>query len=288
MTRPFDPRVSPHAGLGRPLLLVSVASALEVPAAVEGGADLVDAKDPESGALGAVTLDVLREIAGAVHGMRPVSAALGDAVTEQKIARAVRQYVEAGAQIVKVGIAGVTTQARAAALLHAAVDGARAGGGRVVAVAYADTATVLPPPAVVDIAAMAGADGVLLDTIDKAGPGLPELIAPGGLRAWVARAHDAGLWASVAGRLTAETLACAWAARADVVGVRGAACDSGRNSTVSCDRVRALRVRLDEVATRVAAARRGDRLEPPRPRSPRGPRAGSTDRPDRRPRLPAA
>jgi HAE1 family hydrophobic/amphiphilic exporter-1 len=63
-------------------LLVSAAGARDARAAVDGGADIVDAKDPSAGAIAAVTLDVFREIADAVAGRRPVTAALGDAVTQ--------------------------------------------------------------------------------------------------------------------------------------------------------------------------------------------------------------
>jgi len=60
-------------------LLVSVAHADEVEAALAGGADIVDAKDPLRGALGAVSPSVLGAIARALGGRRPLSVALGDA-----------------------------------------------------------------------------------------------------------------------------------------------------------------------------------------------------------------
>ena len=66
-------------------LLVSVASAVEASAALEGGADLIDAKDPASGVLTAVSADVFREIHAAVAGARPVTAAAGNAADEETI-----------------------------------------------------------------------------------------------------------------------------------------------------------------------------------------------------------
>src|SRR5216683_2354210 len=155
-------------------LLVSVTCAAEASAALAGGADLIDAKDPQAGALGAVSAEVLREIYAAVAGQRPVTAALGDAGDEAAIERA-------------------------ATLTTAAVRGASAvsdGNGGVVAVAYADAdrAASLAPTDLVKIAARAGARGLLLDTADKVGPGLRGLIAPGEIAAWVAEAHDAGLF----------------------------------------------------------------------------------------------
>src|SRR5918996_3201324 len=110
-------------------LLVSVANAAEASAALEGGADVIDAKDARAGALGAVTRDVLQDIYAIVQRARPVTAALGDAADEAAIERAARDYAAAGAGLVKVGFAGIVSAGRAAALTAAAVRGARAAGG---------------------------------------------------------------------------------------------------------------------------------------------------------------
>ena len=230
-------------------LLVSVTCAAEALAALAGGADLIDAKDPLAGALGAVSADVLREIYAVVADRRPVTAALGDACDEAAIERAARSFVGSGAALVKVGFAGVASADRVATLTTAAVRGASAvgdGNGGVVAVAYADAerAASLATADLVAIAARAGAQGVLLDTSDKAGPGLRGLLAPGELAAWVADAHDAGLFVALAGRLTAADLPFVRDAGADIAGVRGAACDGGRTGRVAADRVRLLRQAL--------------------------------------------
>jgi len=121
-------------------LLVSVADAAEAAVAVAGGADVIDAKNPASGPLGAVELTVLRQIAAAA-GVRLISAALGDAANESAVESAAFQASAAGARLVKIGFAGVGTTARAAILLSAAQRGALAGSlGRcsVAAVAYAE------------------------------------------------------------------------------------------------------------------------------------------------------
>ena len=112
-----------------------------------------------------------------------------------------------------------------------------------VAVAYADADRVasLAPAVLVEVAARAGAEGVLLDTADKSGPGLRELVEPRALAAWVADAHDAGLLVAVAGKLTADDLTFVCDAGADIAGVRGAACHGGRTGRVTADKVRLLR-----------------------------------------------
>lgn len=229
-------------------LLVSVDSAAEARAALSGGADVIDAKDPRRGALGAVTPRVLRLICAAVRSRRPVSAALGDALDESTIERAAGAAARAGVAYVKVGFRGVTSPDRALALTTAAVRAARAAGGatRVVDVAYADAtrAGSLSPSALVEIAAAAGAGGVLLDTAFKDAGGLFDLLAPETVGAWVDTARTAGLTVGLAGGLVAGDLGTAAALGADLVGVRGAACTGGRTGSVSRSRVARLSASL--------------------------------------------
>ena len=228
-------------------LLVSVADREEAVAALAGGADIIDAKDPTAGPLGAVSVAVLREIHGATNGTRPVTAALGDAADERAVERAACAYAAAGARLVKVGFAGITGAERVAALLVAAVRGATSGSdGRcgVIAVAYADAHRVssLAPGVLIGAAVRVGAAGVLLDTADKNGPGVRDLLSPDALAAWVAQAHDARLLVAVAGRLQMEDLGFVRDAGADIAGVRGAACEGGRTGRVTADKVRVLRM----------------------------------------------
>jgi len=225
-------------------LLVSVTSAEEASAALAGGADVIDAKNPLAGALGAVPVDVLREIHATVAGARLVTAAIGDAADETAIERTAETFAAAGAALVKVGFAGIASASRIEALIRAAVRGA-GGGDRsgVVAVAYADADRVasLSADAFVDAAARGGATGVLLDTADKTGPGLRELMTATGLARWVAQAHEAGMLVALAGKLTADDLAFVCDAGADIAGVRGAACEGGRTGRVSSEKVGRLR-----------------------------------------------
>jgi (5-formylfuran-3-yl)methyl phosphate synthase len=230
-------------------LLVSVANGADASAALAGGADVIDAKDPMRGALGAVSLEALRAIHAAVAGRRLVTAALGDADDEAIVERDARAYTTAGAALVKVGFAGINDAGHVSALTAAAVRGARDGNGGVVAVAYADAvrATSLAPGALVAVAARAGATGLLIDTAEKGGDGLRALVAQRELAAWVSEAREAGLLMALAGQLTADDLPFARDAGADIAGVRGAACDGGRAGRVSADKVRLLRAVCDSL-----------------------------------------
>jgi (5-formylfuran-3-yl)methyl phosphate synthase len=226
-------------------LLVSVRSAEEAAAALAGGADVIDAKDPAAGALGAVPARVFREIRTLVGDARPVSAALGDATDAIATERAARASAEAGARFVKIGFAGTRNATTIAEIVAGAVYGSRSASVEqtgVVAVAYADAAKAssLAFEEILAVASLGGAEGVLVDTADKRGPGLRQLVTSSTLSRWVADAHDAGLFVAVSGKLTADDLGFVRDSGADIAGVRGAACEGGRTGRLSADKVRLL------------------------------------------------
>ena len=233
-------------------LLVSVADASEGRAALLGGADVIDAKDPREGALGAVRPEVLGELRAAVGAGRPLSAALGDAGPPVLVECRARAAARLGATFVKVGFRGAATVSQARRRAAAA----RRGAGvrtRVVLVAYADwpRADSLGPGPLLELAVEIGAAGVLLDTMAK-DAGLFMLLDPAAVGEWVAAAHAAGRFAGLAGSLRGTDFAMARALSADLVGVRGAACVGGRTGRVSRGRVAALSA-LARAAPPVAA-----------------------------------
>jgi uncharacterized protein (UPF0264 family) len=217
-------------------LLVSVRDVRDARAAVLGGADIVDAKEPRQGALGPVTPRILIRIRAAVPSAIPVSAALGDAPAERVVAR--------GVAYVKVGLRNVGGARRARALARGAAQGAVEAGAELVLVAYADAARAasMPPLAIVEIAAAVGARGVLLDTAFKDGGSLFDILDVARVAQWLAAARATGgrLFTALAGSLGEPGLRTALALGADIVGVRGAACDGGRMGRVSAARVRTL------------------------------------------------
>src|SRR2546428_1457557 len=186
-------------------LLVSVADASEAHAALLGGADVIDAKDPRQGALGAVRQVVLGTICTAVGAGRPVSAALGAEGPATLSERRARATARRGAACVKVGFRAAPTVSQARRRAEAARRGAgeREGEGtRVVLVAYADWARAhsLAPEPLVALAADTGAAGVLLDTAFKQA-GLFALLDTQTVRAWGAGAPHAGPFARLPGQL---------------------------------------------------------------------------------------
>jgi len=236
-------------------LLVSVADDGEARTALAAGADIIDAKNPRRGPLGAVTSRTLAAIVGAVRPHRPVSAALGDALSTGDVRRSVAEAAACGASFVKVGFRGVASEARALRLSVTAQGACISRPATtLVLVAYADAARAgsPSPDALVAVAARCGASGVLLDTCVKDAGGLFDVQSFDRVSAWVALAHDHGLRAGLAGGLAAGDLAMAEATGADLVGVRGAACDGGRNGRVSGCLVARLHAMVRPAATPAA------------------------------------
>jgi uncharacterized protein (UPF0264 family) len=233
-------------------LLVSVRSAAEVGAAVAGGADIVDAKEPSTGSLGAVSRQVLREIALGLPAGVPLSIALGEpknvAALEAAMALLHGLSPRPSCAYVKIGLSNAGDGAER--MLAALVDLASRTPLRpsVVAVGYADyvAAGAPAPEAVARMAAVAGAMGVLLDTWDKDGGDLFHHLAEPALRAWIGQARAAGLLVALAGSLSIEGVRAVADLPADIVGVRGASCVGGRAGAVSEDRVAELKAALTQ------------------------------------------
>jgi uncharacterized protein (UPF0264 family) len=237
-------------------LLVSVRNAVEAEAALAGGADIIDAKEPLNGPLGPVAPQTLQAIAAAVGGAAPVSVALGDTGRDD-VSAELLTAADTDVAFIKIGFGGSGGRADWSLGLGAwSVRGpwSLLGPGSlvrrrpaVVGVAYADyeAADAPSPDRLIDVAAQMGAAGILLDTWDKAGSGLTALMTPLALKAFVSRARSGGLDVALAGRLTAGDVDLLCEAAPDILGFRGAACDGGRGGTVSSARVRELRRQID-------------------------------------------
>jgi uncharacterized protein (UPF0264 family) len=230
-------------------LLVSVRAADEVRAALAGGADIIDAKEPERGSLGPVGPEVLRRILQQIPDDCPASVALGDMATTAEIVNAIQRLPlswRSSPLYLKLGFAGVRSSDQLRRLLEAAVSLCSRIPARMIAVAYADfeRAGSLAPPLISDLASEAGAAGVLLDTQVKDGRGLLDWLSADALADWVSTARESGLITAISGGLQAEDLPLAYEARPDIIGIRGAACTGGRGGRVSQPRVRRFREAL--------------------------------------------
>lgn len=227
----------------------------EARTALAGGADIIDVKNPAEGALGAPEPAILRAVRDVVPYTVPLSVALGDAPhLPGAFAMAARGAASCGAEYVKVGLLGSSQTHQALELLRAIRRAAEEvnPGIRIVGVAYADAGRAggLPPGELPAVASAAGVEGVLLDTFFKDGVSTFDALEQEAIEGFLAAARAAGLSSGLAGSLRPSDFGRAAQLGADIIGVRGAACDGGRNGSVSADRVRELSRTLAGIGAR--------------------------------------
>jgi uncharacterized protein (UPF0264 family) len=230
-------------------LLVTVAGPDEVEAALSGGADVVDVKNPAEGALGAPSPDVLRAVRARVTAPAELSVALGDAPhLPGTLALAAAGAAACAVDYLKVGLLGSRRPDQALELLRAVRRAAAEVNprARVVGVAYADAETVggLPPAELPAVAREAGLHGAMLDTAVKDGRSTLALMGEARVADFLAASRALGLFTALAGALGPDDLETARRLGVDIAGVRGSACRGGRQGAVDAGRVRALRAAL--------------------------------------------
>jgi uncharacterized protein (UPF0264 family) len=224
--------------LPSPQLLVSVRSADEARAALAGGADLIDVKEPTRGPLGAADLPVIRDVIAAVNGRVAVSAAFGE------WHEWVEQKAPAGLHYAKWGLARLTTPPSGVLTRIRMTDCAFFP----VLVAYADHRRAESP----DPEWLAGAavryhfPAFLIDTAVKDGSTLLDWIAPATLARLRFELGDAGVPLALAGSLDEAAIRTLGPLVPNWFAVRGAACTGGRSGTVCADRVRRLKDVISE------------------------------------------
>ncbi len=224
--------------LHRPGLLVSVRNATEAVAALAGGADLIDVKEPSRGALGAADAAVWNEVLHVVAGGAPVSAALGELLDREVFTRAA---AAGGLRFAKFGLAGCGRRRDWRLLWQAAVD-ALPPGVLAVPAAYADwrAAAALPPPAVLELARQSPARLLLIDTWEKSGRTLFDALTFAALETISRAAADCGVQLVLAGSLSLAAIERLLPLAPAYVGVRGAACRGGRNGKIDTALVKTL------------------------------------------------
>jgi uncharacterized protein (UPF0264 family) len=247
--------------MSRTLLLVSVRCADEVATAVDGGAEIIDVKEPSHGSLGMATLETLAACAVVVpeHLLWTVA---GGELVEHKLVEHNESGSAAGQGVAGQGVAG---QGVAFSLhsLERLPDAIKFGLSQcegtswehvfqnvakqlpecvqAIPVAYADRQAASSPAVdtVLEAAARHGWETVLVDTFDKLQSGsLLDLVAVETIEQWVARARDLGVRIVLAGRLSLQDVPVVAACEPMAVAVRSAVCVGGRNGRVDIELVR--------------------------------------------------
>lgn len=215
-------------------LLVSVRNAAEAAQAIDGGADWIDAKEPAAGALGMPEPHELAGVVAQVAGRRPVSTALGE-LGDHGYGDRLGQLPWQGVSWAKVGLSGCGLHLDWPAKVQTLRDELPEQTS-LVAVVYADHSTcdAPSPEEVLRVACDLGLRALLVDTYDKSSGGLFDWFSPERLRELFAAAHCAGMLTVAAGSLRAAEVPQAIAGGAEVIAVRGAACQQQRRDAPVC------------------------------------------------------
>lgn len=199
-------------------MLASVNSIAEALLVFNAQVDVIDLKQPERGALGALDTDVVRQIVLEIAGRCPVSATVGDLPMQPELVfNAVTAMAHTGVDYVKIGFFPegdwyATVEKLAQLTPQTAL----------IAVLFADAQ---PDFAIITALQQAGFAGVMLDTMDKHKGSLTQVMTHTDIAQFVALAKSHSLLCGLAGSLRLTDIAALIPYQADYLGFRGALCE---------------------------------------------------------------
>jgi hypothetical protein len=201
----------------------------EASEAIAGGADIIDVKNPQEGALGANFPWVIKRIREITPKNIQVSCALGDVPNlPGSISLAALGAASLGVDYIKVGLYGFKTPEEAVFLLQNVNKAAKECNPKIkiAAAGYADAERIgaLDPMLIPEIASLAQVDLAMIDTAVKDRKNLFNFLTAKQLEKFIDSAHKLGLEAALAGSLRKQDLPLVYGLGADVAGLRGAAC----------------------------------------------------------------
>ncbi len=232
---------------GSPKLLVSVRNIEEAAAALAGGADWIDLKEPLAGPLGAVDFNTAQEVVAWVAGRLPVSAALGELLTWSGSVSRCLLEVE-GIEVVKLGLAGCATRNDWPSLWQAAFETITEVEKQLVAVVYADwrRAQAPSPQKVVDQALGASCRYLLVDTFEKNSGSVFNYLTDDELSKVLQLAASESLRIVIAGGLSVKSLPQVPHVGIDLIAVRGGVCAGDRTAGVQLPLVAKFREAIND------------------------------------------
>lgn len=235
----------------KPKLLVSIRTADELSEAIEGGADIIDIKDPSIGSLGLPPLDVVFSIMNIIsESSKEISVAIGD-IKDYSHSLSYIAYTLSSLNVnyIKIGME-MNDYSKALYIVSQIKKIITYCNSRtnIVLVSYADWKNIgaLEPLEIIKIAKMAKAWGVMIDTRIKNSRSTFDHISLQYLNEFVTNAHENGLYTAIAGGLKVEHIPTCIDLGFDVIGVRTAACSSGtRLGRVSKEAIHALKREIE-------------------------------------------
>jgi uncharacterized protein (UPF0264 family) len=227
-------------------LLISVTSIKEAQVALECGADIIDLKDPEQGALGALPLARISEIVTFINeksGLESIaiSATIGDLPMDPDLLlRHVLALSQTRVDIIKIGFFRhhdselTDSQSCLDALMSIASSGVK-----LVAVLFVEDAY---PASLVTAIKNAGFYGVMLDTADKNSTTFLDYFTADEVKAIAKNVQAHGLLFGLAGSLNLQHVRLLGEIAPDYIGFRGGVCiNHQRKSKLDPEKIRAIR-----------------------------------------------
>jgi hypothetical protein len=204
----------------------------EAKEAIAGGADIIDVKNPQEGALGANFPWVIKKIRKITPKTLKLSCTLGEVPDlPGSMSLAALGAASLGVDYIKVGLTGFSTNQEVIVLLSSINKAAKEFNPKikVVAAGYADAQRIgaLDPMQIPEVAFKAQVDVAMLDTAVKDDKNLFAFLSFEQIKKFVDNAHRFGLETALAGSLRKKDLPTVYALGTDIVGLRGAACTKG-------------------------------------------------------------
>ena len=215
-------------------MLASVTSVEEAQLVLKEGVDIVDLKNPEKGALGALDTNVVVEIVASVDRSILTSATVGDIEPDDpSLKNKITAMANTGVDFVKVGLfdSCVTNH------FIQVVNQVAGQGVKIIVVLFAENITNLSSlSSLSSLSELMKSDisGVMLDTKNKSNGSLCSLLSNQELEEFVSTAKSNQLLTGLAGSLRIEDIASLLDIEPDYLGFRGALC-SGHDRVKSID-----------------------------------------------------
>ncbi len=213
-------------------MLASINSLDEALLILKTSVNIIDLKNPERGALGALETNIIAKIVQTVSHKKPVSATIGDIpMLPDQVYAAANAIAKTGVDYIKIGFfPNGDWEACLSALTNLSQQK-----NRLIAVLFADTQ---PDFKIITSIKKAGFRGVMLDTMDKSLGSLTKIMPQHKIEEFVTLVNKSQLLCGLAGSLKAENIPQLLKLNVDYLGFRGALCEQqNRTAQLNLDTV---------------------------------------------------
>lgn len=219
-------------------LLISVQNVQEAAIALECGVDIIDLKDPNTGALGALPLSEIQSIIRFIDGRTQVSATIGDVpMLPHLIIEQVAQLQNISLDFIKIGFFETVDYQPCLDALQKLTSG-----HQFIAVLFAELQ--YPKDLLLKIK-QAGFSGVMLDTMHKNGQTYLAYYSINAFEDFVSHVLANGLLFGLAGSLQITHVKAAKKVKPHFMGFRGGVCmDNKRQSELDGQKIRTVKLSI--------------------------------------------